>query len=103
MSAEEGCALYQRTPQDHPVSTAGSNSATRHSSTSGRAQRAEDVLAELASRQPKNLMVLSALAEIKLLHQDWTRAQKEQQVRYEASAIATASPIEILGAALSGH
>ena len=42
----------------------------------GSAQRAADVLADLAARQPNNVAVLSALAEVKLSLQDWAGAQE---------------------------
>ena len=37
----------------------------------GSLDRADDILTDLAARQPKNLSVLSALAEVRLARQDW--------------------------------
>lgn len=38
--------------------------------------RVEEVLTELASHQPRNVQILSALAQIKLARQDWVGAQE---------------------------
>jgi len=68
----------------------------------GSIQRAEDVLADLANRNPKNIAVLSALAEIKLTRQDWAGAQEiGDTIRRigDSSGIAD----QILGAALGGQ
>jgi len=68
----------------------------------GSIQRAEDVLTELSSRQPKNVTILSALAEVKLTRQDWAGAQEiGESIRHigDSSGIAD----QILGAALSGR
>src|SRR5262249_8949319 len=42
----------------------------------GSGPRAEDVLGQLAGRWPKDIQVLSALAEVKLSRQDWVGAQE---------------------------
>jgi cellulose synthase operon protein C len=68
----------------------------------GNDTRAEDVLVELAGRWPRNIRVLSALAQIKLEHQDWAAAQQlaESIQRIGANqAIAD----QILGEALAGQ
>jgi cellulose synthase operon protein C len=67
----------------------------------GSPQRAEDVLSDLTRRQPNNVAVLSAMAELKLAHQDWKGAQEiaENIKRVNGSQILSD---EILAAALSG-
>ena len=68
----------------------------------GSIQRAEDVLTDLASRQPKNLAILSALAEVKLTRQDWAGAQEiGEAIRRIGNSNGIAD--QILGAALSGQ
>ena len=42
----------------------------------GGADRAYDVLTELANRWPNNVQILSALAEARLSRQDWAGAQQ---------------------------
>jgi tetratricopeptide (TPR) repeat protein len=68
----------------------------------GNTQRAEDVLTDLASRQPNNLAVLSALAEVKLTLQDWAGAQEiGDTIKRIGDKSGTAD--QILGAALGGQ
>ena len=70
----------------------------RHGSTI----RAQTVLADLTSRQPKNVAILSALAEIALKQQDWAGAQKiSQSIRQIGGNDAIAD--QILGATLNGQ
>ena len=68
----------------------------------GNIEHAEDVLTDLASRWPKNIQVLSALAQIKLARQEWGPAQQLAQTIKRLSANPTAAD-EILGAALAGE
>ena len=68
----------------------------------GSAQRAEDILTDLASRQPNNVQILSALAQVKLAHQDWAGAQ-EIGDRIKKIGNADGAADQILGAALSGE
>ena len=42
----------------------------------GGLDRADDILTDLAARQPKNLPILSALAEVRLARQDWSGDQE---------------------------
>ena len=42
----------------------------------GNVDRAEDILIELASRWPNNIVILSALADVKLTRQNWAGAQE---------------------------
>ena len=68
----------------------------------GSAQRAEDVLEDLANRQPNNLAILTTLAEVKLSRQDWSGAQEIGETIKRAgrnSAVAD----QILGAAYGGE
>ena len=67
----------------------------------GNIEHAEDVLTDLASRWPKNIQVLSALAQVKLARQEWGPAQQLAQTIKRLSANPTAAD-EILGAALAG-
>jgi cellulose synthase operon protein C len=68
----------------------------------GNLQRAEDVLTELANRQPKNTQILSALAEMKLAREDWIGAQEiSEAIRRAGGNDGTAD--QILGVALSGR
>jgi tetratricopeptide (TPR) repeat protein len=68
----------------------------------GSIERAEDVLTELSSRQPKNVGILSALAEVKLTRQDWAGAQEiGESIRHMGDSSGIAD--QILGAALSGR
>ena len=66
------------------------------------ADRAYDVLTELANRWPNNVQVLSALAEAKLSRQDWAGAQ---QIAEAIKRIGNTDVVsdQILGAALSGE
>ncbi len=68
----------------------------------GKPDRAGEVLAELASRQPKNLAVLSAQAEAKLSRGDWKGAQQiSDAMRSLDNGAAVAD--RILGASLTGE
>ena len=68
----------------------------------GNTDRAGEVLAELASRQPKNLAVLSAQAEVTLSRGDWKGAKKiSDEMRSVDNGGAVAD--RILGAALAGE
>jgi tetratricopeptide (TPR) repeat protein len=68
----------------------------------GSIQRADDVLTDLASRQPNNVAVLSALAEIKLERQDWAGAEAiSESIRRIGNSNAIAD--QIAGTALSGE
>ena len=70
----------------------------RHGST----QRTEDVLTDLATRQPNNIAILSALAEVKLTLQDWAGAQEIGEfIKRIGDKSGTAD--QILGAALGGQ
>ena len=64
----------------------------------GSGTRAEDVLADLASRWPQNKQVLSKLAEDKLTRQDWTGAESVAETIRQAGDTAMAE--QILGTAL---
>jgi tetratricopeptide (TPR) repeat protein len=64
--------------------------------------RAEDVLADLASRWPKNIEVLSALAQVRLARQEWVGAQEVAENMKNITTNHTAAD-EILGAALAGR
>ena len=68
----------------------------------GGSDRAYDVLTELANRWPNNIQVLSALAEMKLAHQDWAGAQ---QIAETIKRLGNTNDIsdQILGAALIGE
>ena len=68
----------------------------------GSAQRAADVLADLAARQPNNVAVLSALAEVKLSLQDWAGAQEiGGKIKQLGGAVGLAD--QILGTAYAGE
>jgi tetratricopeptide (TPR) repeat protein len=68
----------------------------------GGADRAYDVLTELASRQPNSPQVLSALAEMKLSRQDWAGAEQiADAIKHIGSSDAISD--QILGAALNGE
>jgi tetratricopeptide (TPR) repeat protein len=68
----------------------------------GSTARAEDVVTELASRWPKNVEVLSALAQLRLVRQNWIGAQEVGEViRRIGNNRGLAD--QILGAALSGR
>ncbi len=68
----------------------------------GNADHAFDVLTDLASRWPKNLQVLSALAEMKLARQDWAGAQEIAEAIKKIGGD-TGVADQILGAALGGR
>lgn len=68
----------------------------------GSLQRAEDVLTDLTNRNPRNVAVLSALADLKLVRQDWAGAQEvSEAIRKIGDRTALAD--EILGIALGGQ
>jgi cellulose synthase operon protein C len=68
----------------------------------GNTERAEDVLTQLTSRQPNNMALLSALAEVKLTRQDWVGAQEiGESIRRIGDSRGIAD--QILGAALRGR
>jgi len=68
----------------------------------GSTERAEDVMNDLANRNPKSVPVLSALAEIKLERQDWTGAEQiAATIRKLGDRNGVAD--EILGLALGGQ
>jgi len=68
----------------------------------GGSDRANDVLAELANRWPRDTRVLTALAQAKLARQDWAGAQ---QIAEAIKRIGNSDVLadQILGAALSGE
>jgi len=68
----------------------------------GNLQRAEDVLSDLASRQPNNISILSTMAEVRLARQDYAGAQ---EVGDTIKRIGGNNGIadQILGAAFSGE
>jgi cellulose synthase operon protein C len=68
----------------------------------GGAQRAEDVLSDLSARQPNNLVILSALAEVKLSLRDWSGAQEIGE-RIKQLGNQPSLAYQILGAAYSGQ
>lgn len=68
----------------------------------GSAQRAQDVLSDLASRHPSNLAILSDLAEVKLQQRDWAGAQDIGEA-IQRSGGSSAVADQILGAALEGE
>jgi tetratricopeptide (TPR) repeat protein len=68
----------------------------------GGADRASDVLTELANRWPDNIQVLSALAETKLSRKDWVGAQQVAD-RIKSLGGGNAVSDQILGAALNGE
>ena len=68
----------------------------------GNSGRAEDVLIELASRQPSNVRVLAALASIRLARQNWAGAQEiAESIRRISNDNALSN--QILAASLSGR
>jgi len=68
----------------------------------GGADRAYDVLTELANRWQSNVQVLSTLAGMKLSRQDWTGAQQIAEAIKRLGNSGAVSD-QILGAALSGE
>ncbi len=68
----------------------------------GGSDRADDVLAELANRWPKDTRVLAALAQAKLAKQDWAGAQQAAEaIKRIGNSDVLAD--QILGAALRGE
>lgn len=67
----------------------------------GSAVRTEDVLADLANRNPKSMQVLSALAQIKLAREDWAGAQEVAELLRRVGGEGIAD--QLLGAVLSGQ
>jgi cellulose synthase operon protein C len=68
----------------------------------GNIERADYILTVLADRQPRNLAIMAALADVKLRRQDWAGAQEAADaMRRIGGSNATAD--QILGAALSGE
>jgi tetratricopeptide (TPR) repeat protein len=68
----------------------------------GSVERAEDVLVDLASRWPKNVQVLSALAQIRLSRQEWVGAQEVAEAIQNIGNNRTLAD-ELKGAALAGR
>jgi tetratricopeptide (TPR) repeat protein len=68
----------------------------------GSSARAEDVLTELAGRQPNDMRVLTALANVRLARQNWTGAQEIAETIRRISNDSTL-PNQILAASLSGR
>lgn len=68
----------------------------------GSIARAEDVLVDLAGRWPKNIEVLSALAQIRLARQEWAGAEEVATTIKRLNANPTMAD-ELLGAALAGR
>ena len=68
----------------------------------GSVGRAEDVLVDLASRWPKNVQVLSALAQIRLSRQEWVGAQEVAEAIQSIGTNRTLAD-ELKGAALAGR
>ena len=63
---------------------------------------AEDVLTDLANRWPKNVQVLSALAQVRLARQEWVGAQEAADAIKQIGTNPTMAD-EFLGAALAGR
>jgi predicted Zn-dependent protease len=68
----------------------------------GSVARAEDILVELASRSPGNVAVLSTLAEVRLIRQNWAGAQEIADALRKAGDQRGIAD-QVLGAALSGQ
>jgi predicted Zn-dependent protease len=68
----------------------------------GSIARAEDILVELASRAPGNVLVLSTLAEVRLTRQNWAGAQEVAEALRKAGDQRGIAD-QVLGAALSGQ
>src|SRR5215468_664263 len=68
----------------------------------GSSARAEDILTELAGRQPNDIRVLAALANVRLARQNWTGAQ---EIAETIRRINNDSPLpnQIMAASLSGR
>jgi tetratricopeptide (TPR) repeat protein len=70
----------------------------------GSIARAEDVLTDLANRWPKNLQILSSLAQVKLQRQEWADAQAiADNIRHLGNANDSGLADEISGTALAGQ
>jgi len=67
----------------------------------GSPARAEEVLVGLMKRQPNNSQVLSALAQLRLVRQDWSGAQEVAQFLRRVGDVGRAD--QVLGAALIGQ
>jgi tetratricopeptide (TPR) repeat protein len=68
----------------------------------GSSARAEDILTELAGRQPNDIRVLATLANVRLARQNWTGAQEiAESIRRISND--SALPNQILAASLSGR
>jgi putative PEP-CTERM system TPR-repeat lipoprotein len=68
----------------------------------GNVARAEDVLTELAGRQPNNVQILAALGNVRLARQNWMGAQEiAESIRRVSND--NALPNQILAASLSGR
>jgi tetratricopeptide (TPR) repeat protein len=63
---------------------------------------AEDVLVDLAGRWPKNVEILSALAQVRLARQEWVGAQEVAELIKNIGTNRTLAD-EFLGAALAGR
>ena len=68
----------------------------------GSLDRADDILTDLAARQPKNLPILSALAEVRLARQDWSGAQEIGEAMRRIGGNNSVAD-EIVGTALNGQ
>src|SRR5262245_6519317 len=68
----------------------------------GSSARAEDVLTELAGRQPNDIRVLAALANVRLARQNWAGAQEIAETIRRINNN-SALPNQILAASLSGR
>ena len=68
----------------------------------GSIARAEDILVELASRSPGHVAILSTLAEVRLMRQNWAGAQEVAEALRKADAKRGIAD-QVLGAALSGQ
>jgi cellulose synthase operon protein C len=68
----------------------------------GNVERAEDLLTQLAQQSPNNVLVLSALADVRLARQNWIGAQQvAEKIRQIGDRQALSD--QILAAALSGQ
>ena len=68
----------------------------------GTGQRADDVLSDLASHRPNNLAILSAMAEVRIQHQDWAGAQEIGRTMQRINGGGGIAD-QVLGAALEGE
>src|SRR5262249_658650 len=69
----------------------------------GNIERAEDILAQLASRWPNNVVVLTRLADIKLVRQNWIDAQAIAETIQQIGGGAGGVAEQIQAAALIGR